>query len=237
LLPNRDQTHLPFAEALSPSGAVAVDEPQAPPPSQAEDFSFTLAIGRCSSRPQDEDPQLFIDVSSTSKVPEGAATPSAEISQAYRRGPFPVAPQGERALAAMIDCLCLLFAWGGFLALFGSLGGQFTVSKLSAAVYSVAFAIVYLQYFSLFTVFGGTTPGMMLRNLQVIAFSGDEPSPRQLLLRSAGYLLSGGTFCLGFLWALWDEDSLTWHDRMSRTFLSVAETLADVEPHAAVPRN
>ena len=62
--------------------------------------------------------------------------------------------------------------------LFGSLGGQFTLSKLSAAVYALTFAIVYLQYFALFTIFGGTTPGMMFRGLQVASFTGDPPSPR-----------------------------------------------------------
>jgi uncharacterized RDD family membrane protein YckC len=84
-----------------------------------------------------------------------------------------------------------------------------------------------VQYFALFTVFGGTTPGMMLRGLRVVDFSGEEPSPRQLLLRAAGYMLSAGTFFLGFLWVQWDEDELTWHDRISRTYLSSAETAAD----------
>jgi len=39
---------------------------------------------------------------------------------------------------------------------------NFTLSKLNAAVYATTFAIVYLQYFALFTTFGGTTPGMMM---------------------------------------------------------------------------
>ncbi len=143
----------------------------------------------------------------------------------------------ERRIVAMIDAACLLFAYGGFLTLFGSLGGQFTFSKMSAAVYCIAFAIVYLQYFSLFTVFGGTTPGMMLRGVQIVDFSGEPPSPRKLLLRAAGYMLSAGTFFLGFLWAMWDEDELTWHDRISHTYLSSAEKLADSELAGAAHRH
>ena len=96
------------------------------------------------------------------------------------------------------------------------------------------FAIVYLQYFSLFTIFGGTTPGMMLRGLQVVSFSGEPPTPRQMFLRSAGYVLSAGTFFLGFLWAMWDEDALTWHDRLSHTYLSSVETLEDFEARGVV---
>jgi uncharacterized RDD family membrane protein YckC len=148
-------------------------------------------------------------------------------------GLYPVASIDDRRLAAIIDLCCLLFAYGGFLVLFGSLGGHFTLSKLSAAVYTTTFTIVYLQYFALFTIFGGTTPGMMMRGLQVASFSGEPPTPKQMLLRSAGYLLSAGTFFLGFLWAMWDEDELTWHDRLSRTYLSAAETFADIETSSA----
>ncbi|MGB8473527.1 MAG: RDD family protein [Candidatus Acidiferrum sp.] len=150
---------------------------------------------------------------------------------------YPVASMEERRIAGLIDAGCLLFAYGGFLALFGSLGGQFTFSKLSAAVCVATFVIVYLQYFALFTVFGGTTPGMMLRGLQVVGFSGEPPEPRQMLWRSAGYMLSASSFFMGFLWAMWDEDALTWHDRLSRTYLCPAPTFADMEvPHAAHSR-
>src|SRR4029077_5039675 len=141
----------------------------------------------------------------------------------------PLASIDDRRLAALIDLGCLLFAYGGFLLLFGSLGGQFSLSKLNDAADAATFAIVYLQYFALFTIFGGTTPGMMMRDLQVVSFSGEPPTPRQMLLRSAGYILSAGTFFLGFLWAMWDEDQLTWHDRLSRTYLSAAENFADLE--------
>ena len=143
----------------------------------------------------------------------------------------------DRRIAALVDLFCLLFAYGGFLGLFGSLGGHFTLSKLSVAVCAATFATVYLQYFALFTIFGGTTPGMMMRGLRVLSFSGDTPSPKQMLLRSAGYLLSAGAFFLGFLWAMWDEDELTWHDRLSSTYLGTDQTLADFEaPGAAHSR-
>jgi uncharacterized RDD family membrane protein YckC len=142
---------------------------------------------------------------------------------------YPVATLDERRESALIDAACLAFAYGGFLALFGSLGGHFTFSKLNAAVYFFTFAFVYVQYFGLFTIFGGTTPGMMIRGLQVATFSGEEPNLRHLLLRAGGYLLSAGTLFLGFLWALWDEDALTWHDRLSGTYLRAPELLVEID--------
>lgn len=205
--------------------SVAIEETSAP---VEDDFSFTVAIGRSAKHQTNEKSPMEIDVSLRPETEASAqGQPVVEETQS-QPGLYPVASMDDRRIAAVIDLFCLFFAYGGFLGLFGSLGGHFTLSKLSAAVCASTFAIVYLQYFALFTIFGGTTPGMMMRGLQVVSFSGDTPTPRQMLLRSAGYLLSAGTFFLGFLWAMWDEDELTWHDRLSRTYLSAAQTLADI---------
>ena len=114
-----------------------------------------------------------------------------ESSNVKHYGLYPVASLEDRRIAAVIDFVCLLFAYGGFMALFSSLGGQFSATKLNAVVYAATFAVVYLQYFALFTIFGGTTPGMMFRGLQVASFSGAPPTPRQYLLRSIGYVAVG----------------------------------------------
>jgi uncharacterized RDD family membrane protein YckC len=228
---NTAQSRLPFERSPVAAGTQALPL-DAAPNIAADDFSFTIAIGRDAQPREKSDRRIEIDVT----IPPESRTDSPvkplqeELQESY--GAYPVASLEERRFAAAIDIACLLFAYGGFLALFGSLGGQFTLSKLSAAVYGVTFAIVYLQYFALFTVFGGTTPGMMFRGLQVASFTGDPPTPRQMLLRSAGYILSAGTFFLGFFWAWWDEDALTWHDRLSHTYLGVQQTHEDLEPSA-----
>jgi uncharacterized RDD family membrane protein YckC len=229
LTPNAAQTRFLFEEPsgkMPPHTSAAVAEP---PASIEEDFSFTIAIGRPSKKRVLEESRMVIDVSLPSELETRSQIQPQPQESASQSGLSPVASIDDRRLAALIDLGCLLFAYGGFLMLFGSLGGQFTLSKLTAVVYTTTLAIVYLQYFALFTIFGGTTPGMMMRNLQVVSFSGESPTPRQMLLRSAGYLLSAGTFFLGFLWALWDEDQLTWHDRLSRTYLSAVQTFADLE--------
>lgn len=201
-----------------------------------EEFAFTLAIGRPPRKSEDVETHLLIDVSVPPAAVEEEGPPSvpAESFGLQDLPMIPAASLEERRSSALIDVACLAFAYGAFLMLFGSLGGQFTLSKLSATVYFFTFAFVYIQYFGLFTVFGGTTPGMMIRGLQVASFAGDVPSPRQYLLRAAGYMLSAGTLFLGFFWALWDEDGLTWHDRISNTYLAVPDSLPELEtPHAA----
>jgi uncharacterized RDD family membrane protein YckC len=229
LTSNSNQSQFSFEGPSEQTAAPTSISLEEPPASTEDDFSFTIAIGRPSKKQVLEESRMVIDVSLRPETENQAQPRFIEEDSLSQPGMYPVASIDDRRLAAIIDLCCLLFAYGGFLMLFGSLGGHFTLSKLSAAVYATTFAIVYLQYFALFTIFGGTTPGMMLRGLQVASFSGEPPTPRQMLLRSAGYLLSAATFFLGFLWAMWDEDELTWHDRLSQTYLSAAQTFADIE--------
>ena len=47
-----------------------------------------------------------------------------------------------------------------------------------------------------------------------------EPiTAQEARLRTFGYLVSLGCFGLGFLWALFDPEQLTWHDKISRTLV------------------
>jgi uncharacterized RDD family membrane protein YckC len=223
------QSKFSFEEKGSaPSGRVALQEPPVPANASSanENFAFTIAIGRIAQQ-ESSDSQLLIDVSNP---PSAESAETGEVSQqvpALSPSGLPVASVEERRRALTIDGACLAFAYGSFLALFGSLGGHFTLSKLSAAVCAFTFAFVYVQYFGLFTIFGGSTPGMMLSGLQVASVTGDVPTPRQYFLRAIGYVLSAGTGFLGFLWVCWDEDGLTWHDRISKTYVTRVERFGE----------
>jgi uncharacterized RDD family membrane protein YckC len=239
---NDGQSHLPFEDHPGQLGSagVAVQTEEAadqrPSVSQrAEDFAFTIAIGRPPGRQEADEPRVVIDVSVPPQQETVPPCAGARPTNSVECRLFPAASLHERRITALIDVACLAFAYGGFLALFGSLGGHFTVSKLSGTICFFTLAFVYLQYFGLFTIFGGTTPGMLIRGLQVVSFSGDVPTPRQYLLRATGYLLSAGTMFLGFLWAMWDEDELTWHDRLSRTYLAIPDPLLDTEGASTSP--
>jgi len=151
-----------------------------------------------------------------------AVRPSAERPwrESLDSGVYPVAPLAQRRVAGLLDAVLLLFSYGAFLSLFVALGGRFDFSKIDAAIAGLTLALFYALYVALFTFFGGTTPGMMLRHLRVVSFDGSEPTPGQLLWRSFGYLVSAGTLMFGFLAGLWDDDTLCWHDRISQTYLT-----------------
>ncbi|KAB8166575.1 RDD family protein [Lysobacter maris] len=64
---------------------------------------------------------------------------------------------------------------------------------------------------------GGQTLGMRPWRLRVVADDGGRPEARALALRYAIGTLSLLAAGLGFWWAWFDRDRLTWHDRASGT--------------------
>jgi uncharacterized RDD family membrane protein YckC len=175
--------------------------------------------------------QLLIDVSRPPEVQSDWS--SARTANSYEKGDdhpesvlFPVGELRVRRRAGLVDALVLLTSFAGILGLFAAFGGRLAPVRTDAFICGSIGLLLYLQYFTLFTIMGGATPGMMVTGLRVIGFDGTAPQPRQLILRSLGYLISGGMGMLGFLWAFWDEDHLTWHDRISQTYLVSAEELA-----------
>ena len=151
------------------------------------------------------------------------ADPSAAQAGLCPAKAYPVASLAERRRAAFVDAGLLIFSYGGMLALFMVLGGRIGFNKLDLTVAGATLALFYAQYFALFTVFGGSTPGMMLNGLRVISFNGGVPTSRQMVWRSFGYLISAGTCLLGFAWALWDDDQLCWQDRISQTYITAGQ--------------
>jgi RDD family protein len=214
------QTALPFDNDFqSPSNSTHAEaEFEAPPP---------LKRTRESRKHRQE--RFEISIPKLENPPVGGQAPWSPSSTAggvlLQALPFSVAPLRERRRAASIDVGLLLVSYGGMLALFTVLGGHIGLNKLDLAVAGATFALFYAQYFALFTVFGGSTPGMMLRGLRVVSFDGGIPTSRQMAWRSLGYLISAGSCLLGFLWALWDEDQLCWQDRISQTYLTPNEEI------------
>ena len=148
----------------------------------------------------------------------------------------PVAGLRDRRMAGALDFAFLSLTYLAFAGVFHSLGGRVSFARVDAVVFGATFFLLYAIYFSIFTFFGGATPGMQLRGLYVVRLDGRLADNRQLLWRSFGYLLSASALMMGFLWSLWDDDSFTWHDRMSHTYiteavpLDLADSVESAEP-------
>jgi uncharacterized RDD family membrane protein YckC len=92
------------------------------------------------------------------------------------------------------------------------LGGILCGSLLLALLYGLlCFAV------------SGATPGMRAARLRLVTFDGKTPSRLQRILRVLGAVVSAGSFFIGFVWAVVDEEKLYWHDHISKTFLTRAD--------------
>jgi uncharacterized RDD family membrane protein YckC len=62
------------------------------------------------------------------------------------------------------------------------------------------------------------TPGMRYAGISLCTFEDERPSRAQLRSRFYATLVSVLPIGLGFVWAIFDDDCLSWHDRLSRTY-------------------
>jgi len=150
--------------------------------------------------------------------PTEAAAPAAYSPQGLEA--LPVAPLGRRFMAGLADGLLLMLGGVLFSLIFWTTGGHLTLFPPNLAIAAVIVFIFVWSYFGFFTALAHSTPGQTWMGIEVRTTEGWPPALRESFLRAFGYLVSLSAFMIGFLWALVDSDSLTWHDRISGTFLT-----------------
>jgi uncharacterized RDD family membrane protein YckC len=129
-----------------------------------------------------------------------------------------VASLPRRSLAAFVDFTVVAVALGAFVGTLYSFGGEVLLSRQSAPVYIAVAAITVFLYRLLWCLGNGDSPGMRAMQLRLVDLDGRRPDRRQRFLRMFSGWLSTLAAGLGLFWALADEESLTWHDQISRTF-------------------
>jgi uncharacterized RDD family membrane protein YckC len=127
---------------------------------------------------------------------------------------------GRRFLAGLVDGVVLLFGGGLFALIFWRAGGHLTPVPPNLAIVAVIAIIFVFAYFGLFTAVTFSTPGLTWMGIEVRNMAGYPPAPPESFLRAFGYLVSIAALMIGFCWALVDSEGLTWHDRISGTFLT-----------------
>jgi uncharacterized RDD family membrane protein YckC len=135
----------------------------------------------------------------------------------------PVATPTHRLVASGIDAAIILFGFGVLVAVFELMGGSFGSGKLVWAFMGAAFSLVSLFYGLIWAIAGRETAGMHFTDLQLITFDGFPVDARSRALRFATTWLSFCSGGLGLLWAVADEENLTWHDHISKTFPTIRE--------------
>ncbi len=135
-----------------------------------------------------------------------------------------VAAPVHRATAAVLDLCMILSALGIVLLIFQEVAKPAALDRTALVLLGGMLGLIALWYGLLFAIAGSLTPGMRWTHLRLINFDGFPLDGRSRALRMAGAwigVLSGG---VGLFWALLDEEGLTWHDHMSKTFPTLQES-------------
>ena len=139
-----------------------------------------------------------------------------------------LAPLGRRFLAGLADALILMLGAALFGTIFWLLRGRLSLIPLNLAVLGFVAVILIFAYFAVFTAIASATPGLLWMGCEIRNLRGEYPNGRECAWRAFGVLVSLSALMLGFVWAYVDSDNLTWHDRMSGTAITEAQTGSDL---------
>jgi uncharacterized RDD family membrane protein YckC len=183
------------------------------PPARVEEMSLGEPVAQ--SRPM----EILVD-SPTTAAPE-------EEEEEEATGIF-LAPLGRRFLAGLTDLMVLLMGAAVFGIIFWRVCGRLSLVPLNIAVLGFVAVILIFAYFAVFTAIASATPGLLWMGCEIRNLRGDYPTARESFWRAFGVLVSLSALMLGFVWACFDSDGLTWHDHMSGTVITEGQNAHDL---------
>jgi uncharacterized RDD family membrane protein YckC len=142
-----------------------------------------------------------------------------EIGRIHIAPALDPAPISLRLMAAVVDGLLMTLAF---------LAAAFVVMENAAELPGVketelaavlAMLVIAAVYHLFFFTLGEGTPGMKWARISLCTFSDELPTRAQRQNRLAAMLVSLLPVGLGMAWAIFDEEHLSWHDRLSETYL------------------
>jgi uncharacterized RDD family membrane protein YckC len=170
----------------------------------AESISQTVNIG---AMPADWSPIRLDNEAST----DAGESVSPQI-------PLKTAPLEDRIMAGIFDLALIVSAFAVFVLVFVACTAHPPSGKpalLAAGLVLAGFGLLY-QY--LFFKYAEGTPGMRYAKIALCTFEDENPTRKAMCMRVLYALLSAAPLGLGFAWAWFDPDRLTWHDRLSRIY-------------------
>jgi uncharacterized RDD family membrane protein YckC len=211
---------IPFDRAQRQAAGRAAGRPVAQPPSPAQAPPATKARKAAASSQSLRHAQGSLDFI---PAPSSRARKLKTDVDAQVFCHQPVATPTHRFVASSIDAAVILIGFGLLSITFQGLGGQFGSGKMFWIGMAGTLVLVSLLYGLIWAIAGTETAGMRLTDLQLITFDGFQLDARSRALRFASTWLSFCSGGLGLLWAMADEENLTWHDHISKTFPTIRE--------------
>jgi len=126
-----------------------------------------------------------------------------------------------RVTASLLDAGVVAVALAVFCECFRLGGGVLDLSAHTAPFYIGMGTAISLFYEALWAIACRETPGMRWVHLRLLNFDGNLPDRRQRLTWFLASYLSLSAAGIGLVWSLFDEEQLTWHDHIAKTFPTV----------------
>lgn len=145
--------------------------------------------------------------------------PSSEEAEASAVPKLPLAPLGLRLMAMVVNSSLIAGALLAAAAMAANNLRDLPPLREIEIGAALAFVVVAALYNVLFFTLASATPGMKYAHIRLSTFDGQSPTRAQRWSRLILLLLSLLPVGLGIVWAVFDDNHLCWHDRLSRTYL------------------
>lgn len=149
-------------------------------------------------------------------LPDYYAIPAANAPKLYQ------APFGRRMMATMVDTALILALFLGVTFLVASKFDQLPGKRISEVLAAITLLGLAMLYEWFFLTFAKVTPGMRYAQLSLCTFDEQAPTSSEIKGRMKAMLISVLPVGLGMLWSIFDEDQMSWHDRLSKTYLRLS---------------
>ena len=143
-----------------------------------------------------------------------------ERDQRYRHANVALASLKKRGLAFFIDELLLSMLF--LIALYDQIAGLQDAEAMLAIInnYSFEYLLIKVLYQTLFVFIYSATIGKIVMKIQVVDVDeGARPIFSSALNRGVFRVISEMIFYIGFVWAYYNKERQTWHDKTARTLV------------------
>jgi uncharacterized RDD family membrane protein YckC len=130
-----------------------------------------------------------------------------------------LAPLSRRIMALMVDASLILATFLSVAMSIASHARQLPGPRVVELCSAFALLAIAAAYQASFLTLVRATPGMWYAGIALCTLDGCHTSRAQRCGRLTALLLSVLPLGLGLAWALFDDAHLTWHDRLSKTYL------------------
>jgi uncharacterized RDD family membrane protein YckC len=172
-----------------------------------ESISQTVSIGPA---PADWSP-IRLDNDSADSLRNDGEAQATQI-------PLQTATLEDRVMAGIFDLALIVAAFSVFVLVFVACTAHPPTGKPALVSAGLVLAGFCLLYQFLFFKYAEGTPGMRYAKIALCTFDDENPTRKAMCRRVLFVLLSAAPLGLGFFWAWFDPDRLTWHDRLSRIY-------------------